>query len=60
MKTAIDRYSFRGAMTGGAAAWGPWAIAETAAAGTPTYVGANLGGFFLANDATAEVQNICL
>jgi len=60
MKTAIDRYSFRGAMTGGAAGWGPWAIADTSAAGTPTYTGANLGGFFMANDAQDEVQNICL
>ena len=60
MKTAIDRYSFRGAFTGGAAAFGPWAIADTSAAGTPTYTGVNLGGFEMANDAQAEVQNICL
>ena len=61
---AIFEDDFFGAGTYGAAAQGiPWAIADTSAAGTPTYANVTpsaLGEVKLTLAATSEVENVCL
>jgi len=61
LQTRRFHWVFRGYnQPAGSASQSPWVITDTSAAGTPTYVGANLGGLALTMDNTTEVQNICL
>jgi len=62
VRTAIDRFTFRGALSPPAVAsrQGIWCQKITAAAGSPTVASVSGGSMDLAMDNTFEVQNLCL
>lgn len=62
MKTCMDVFSFRGKMSPALTAAvvdGPWAKADTSAAGAPTAT-TTADGLVLSLDATNEAQNLCV
>lgn len=62
-QTAKDVWNLRGHLGFPATASGagtPWTIADTSAAGSPTFGGVNLGGYTMEFSSTSEVQNLCL
>lgn len=62
-QTRLYRYDFRGHQEFPATASGagtPWVIADTSAAGAPSFGGLTGGGYRMAFSNTNEIQNLCL